>query len=583
MKKTFTLIIGIIISIVFLNAQEAPPQALSFKASIKRANGYPVVKKTINLRISILKDNEDGLTIYSEVFSPTTNIFGLVDIEIGRGTPLIGDFSLIDWSADEHFLKVEVDIKQNSQYELMSVTQLLSVPYALHAGNGFISEFSEFDNRPVLDENGNIGIGINPSPGMRLRVNGLVSILPGDMSWGTGLFLNATTASGGGGINYILASLGNDAVEGPGKFLIRNNDWSSTFIMDQDGNVGIGLGQESPNYKLDVAGDIHFTGDLLQHGDPYAGDYNDLENRPDLDIYVELDGDQTIEGIKTFNQDLLVNGIAVGQGSHEKPSNTAMGHNVFNSNTTGSDNTAMGHNVLYSNTGGSDNTANGSHALYLNTNGYYNTANGSHALYRNTTGYYNTAIGYQALSYNRTGYYNTAIGFGADVEFDNLTNSTAIGHGAFVSSSNIFVFGNEDVVGWGFGICPGTAAIKVGTSTSNGNGATLTTSGVWTDASDRSKKFNIIHIIYGLKEVMKLRPVTYKLKGLNTQDIGFIAQEVKEIIPEIVYGEEGEMTLSYSHLTSVLTKAIQEQQKQIEDQQRQIDELKQLVQKLTSQ
>jgi hypothetical protein len=51
---------------------------------------------------------------------------------------------------------------------------------------------------------------------------------------------------------------------------------------------------------------------------------------------------------------------------------------------------------------------------------------------------------------------------------------------------------------------------------------------------------------------------------LNNQDIGFIAQDVNEIIPEVVYGEKGEMTLSYSHLTSVLTKAIQEQQAIIE-------------------
>lgn len=64
---------------------------------------------------------------------------------------------------------------------------------------------------------------------------------------------------------------------------------------------------------------------------------------------------------------------------------------------------------------------------------------------------------------------------------------------------------------------------------------------------------------------MKLRPVTYKLKGSDNQDIGFIAQEVKRIIPEIVYGEEGEMTLSYGQITSVLVKAIQDQQKQIDE------------------
>jgi hypothetical protein len=74
--------------------------------------------------------------------------------------------------------------------------------------------------------------------------------------------------------------------------------------------------------------------------------------------------------------------------------------------------------------------------------------------------------------------------------------------------------------------------------------------------------------------------VTYKLKGTNNQDIGFIAQEVKKIIPEIVYGEDGEMTLSYGQITSVLTQAIQEQQHLIESQQKEIAELKSLVDKL---
>jgi hypothetical protein len=80
---------------------------------------------------------------------------------------------------------------------------------------------------------------------------------------------------------------------------------------------------------------------------------------------------------------------------------------------------------------------------------------------------------------------------------------------------------------------------------------------------------------------MKLRPVSYKMNESNHQDIGFIAQEVKQVLPEIVYGEEGQMTMSYGQITSVLTKAIQEQQQMInqlkqmiESQQKEINALK---------
>jgi hypothetical protein len=185
------------------------------------------------------------------------------------------------------------------------------------------------------------------------------------------------------------------------------------------------------------------------------------------------------------------------------------------------------------------------------------------------------------------------------VTSSSLTNATAIGYLAKVNTSNNMVFGNSGVVGWGFGVAPGASAFKIGTSTNNGNGATLTLSGVWTNASDLSKKYDIEDINYGLSEVMMLHPVTYKLKGLNTQDVGFIAQEVKKIIPEIIYGEEGEMTMSYGQLTSVLVQAIQQQQVQIESykseveslhgkvgqiesQQKQIDELKALINTLVA-
>ena len=64
---------------------------------------------------------------------------------------------------------------------------------------------------------------------------------------------------------------------------------------------------------------------------------------------------------------------------------------------------------------------------------------------------------------------------------------------------------------------------------------------------------------------MRLKPINYQWKGSDQQDFGFLAQEVKTVLPEIVYGEEGQMTLSYGHITAVLTKAMQEQQTEIEE------------------
>jgi hypothetical protein len=103
------------------------------------------------------------------------------------------------------------------------------------------------------------------------------------------------------------------------------------------------------------------------------------------------------------------------------------------------------------------------------------------------------------------------------------------------------------------------------------NQGTLSSAGVWTDASDISIKKDVKDIEYGLDAVLKLKPRSYKMKEDDLEQVGFIAQEVEQVIKELVSTDnKGMKGLSYGQLTAILTKAIQEQQAQIE-------ELKQLI------
>ena len=102
------------------------------------------------------------------------------------------------------------------------------------------------------------------------------------------------------------------------------------------------------------------------------------------------------------------------------------------------------------------------------------------------------------------------------------------------------------------------------------NQATLTNAGVWTDASDEKLKKDIKDLTYGLDEVLKLKPREYKMKADNDEQIGFVAQEVETVIPEVVDTHDdpksGEQkTLAYSHMTAVLTKAIQELEARVKE------------------
>jgi len=100
----------------------------------------------------------------------------------------------------------------------------------------------------------------------------------------------------------------------------------------------------------------------------------------------------------------------------------------------------------------------------------------------------------------------------------------------------------------------------------------------WISGSDARLKKEIQNLSYGIEQVLKLRPVTFKLKsGDQRTQLGLIAQEARKVIPEVVLGDEskGMLGLDYTALVPVLLKAVQEQQHMIQKQQAQIDELRQ--------
>ena len=74
---------------------------------------------------------------------------------------------------------------------------------------------------------------------------------------------------------------------------------------------------------------------------------------------------------------------------------------------------------------------------------------------------------------------------------------------------------------------------------------------------------------------MSLNGVTYDWKQSGNKDIGFIAQEVEEILPFIVHTNEKTdyKSMDYSRITPILVEAIQEQQKMIDNLKKKINEL----------
>jgi len=105
--------------------------------------------------------------------------------------------------------------------------------------------------------------------------------------------------------------------------------------------------------------------------------------------------------------------------------------------------------------------------------------------------------------------------------------------------------------------------------------------------SDARLKKDIKDAAYGLPELMKLRPVSYRWKeGTDDREhSGFIAQEVQDVFPNAVRvgSKTGAMlTLDYSSLIPVAIKAIQQQQVVIARQEARIADLERRAAPLAS-
>jgi len=109
------------------------PQKFNYQTAILDINGEPVLNQNVSFKISILEATATGTAVYVETQSITTTNKGLTNFKIGDGTLVSGDFTTINWAENTYFLKVEADVAGGTTYIDFGTTQLVSVPYALHA------------------------------------------------------------------------------------------------------------------------------------------------------------------------------------------------------------------------------------------------------------------------------------------------------------------------------------------------------------------------------------------------------------------------------------------------------------------
>jgi hypothetical protein len=111
------------------------PDGINYQAVIRNLSGTLVANTTIAIRIQLKQTSASGTIVFQERHSVTTSAQGVVNLVIGQGTLLGGNFSTINWGTGPYFACLGVSFTNGSTYLDYGSQQLMSVPYALYAKN----------------------------------------------------------------------------------------------------------------------------------------------------------------------------------------------------------------------------------------------------------------------------------------------------------------------------------------------------------------------------------------------------------------------------------------------------------------
>jgi hypothetical protein len=574
------LILSIVIALMALTLSLSAlaatvPTMMNYQGRLANAVGA-FINDTCTIQFSIFADSTGGIPLWTETHSAARVRLGIFSVLLGEAVPLTDTV----FKSDRRWL----EIKARDDAPMSPRTPFVSVAYAFRATYADSAKFIpqsdtvwKVSNGNAYRLTGNVGIGTD-QPDSKVDIRGVTQVVdigstPDTRPYAT---FGVTRPATNDNLSYIGLTRQGAIPWGigisPSSMLIFGQASSPTQTIPSprmaidpfSGNVGVGT--TSPGYKLDVSGDMRATGTLYGNN-----------------LYcTNLDATNWIYGVTTFignapsngqGHEFLRNGEAhIGIGGNVGIGTMSPGYKldvIGNSRTTGT-HFAGGLNM--------------SGEIVMNQNGIqlgpdswlkYN--------YESLDTYVNGPLGQSVVL--RCGEARRKVAFSHDGTTGHifsygtmsLESETGIIYANPISASSS-MNGVNAVTGTSSGNYSGVAGLTNGTGNgiygwSSGTGyagsfsGNVCYTGTLGKCSDSRFKTNVAPLTGSLARVSQLRGVSYDWRRDEfpqrnfpaNRQIGFIAQELQQVVPEVVNkGADGYYTVDYAQLTALLTEAVKE-------------------------
>lgn len=610
------------------------PNSFSYQAVISAEDGSPVSNHQITVEVSIKQGNDcENSTcpvLWQELHSPKTNDFGSFSIEIGDNNAInttggtLSKYSDIDWlntTKGNYYMQVRVDFGEASYLNGMTdlgTTKFSAVPYALAA------QTADYANSIATDAKGNIKNTLGQLADVTITNAKANQILVYDGTLKTWKNTDPAAAQGLTNINitnpktgdHLIYNAENGNWENKAEVALSLGDLSDvkkmTTVNGGEALVYNGTTKvwENKTLKINSLQDVNTTGAAKDQVLTFNGNFWEPQT--------PAAGGQTVTKLSELTGDVkLSSDLAAGQilryGADGKWENAnPAAENIWVANSDKSAYTINKIGIVK--TSSTENSLQPKALLHIkdgNNNTLFNARGitiGANVNRIKTT----AAIALGGGSENDVEGTAVLAGLGSTCNGD-AKNSIIMGEGAKADAKCNIVIGNDSKAFFShcalfgnnlsatttpnqyifgqynfpsshtFVVANGTSTTKRNIFTIDGDGNVMAT-GTLSGSSDSRLKTNINTLNSSLDNVLKLRGVTFNWKNATDNSklqYGFIAQEVEEILPDLVGTDSnGYKTINYIGVIPVLTEAIKTQQEEIESLKSENEQLKSTLDQL---